>query len=242
MRAPTRVLAPLSAAGFLVLALLAGACESRPRLPTAPTEPAPVSATLSGTVFEVTRAGRLPAAGHPVRLVLVLGNCPAPTCSGSIAHRSVTAGPDGRYHFSSLPPAGSAFIASETSTHRQVCGAAVRLSPGAQLDVEITPRADPQTSPTVPPVRVTGQIFEMTPAGRRGIGGASIYVDYLFPDLPFLGISADADGHYTACGIPEFARVALWAAAAGYDESGSWFQFTTDRTLDIELKRGAGDR
>ena len=199
-------------------------------------DPDPPS-TLSGSVFEVTAVGRVAAADYPVGIVIVTGNCPAPVCSSSVTHDGTTTGADGRYQFTNLPPAGSVFVYSGTSTHRLVCGAAARLSAATQLDVEVTSRADPQPSPTMPALRVTGQIYEMTPAGRRGVSGAIIGVEYLFPDLPFLDVYADQDGHYTACGIPAFARVAFWTGAVGFEDTYTWHSFTVDSVLDLELKR-----
>jgi hypothetical protein len=91
---------------------------------------------------------------------------------------------------------------------------------------------------------VTGQIYEVTPAGRVGLGGAVIYV-YWANDGYFLTVVADADGYYLACGIPANRPMAFEVArnlSAGYNGDYEipyiWYQFGgADLTRDIELKR-----
>jgi hypothetical protein len=111
------------------------------------------------------------------------------------------------------------------------------LSAVTELDLEITSTSNPQPSPTMPPLRVSGQIFEMTSNGRVGVGGASIGLDWMGPDSPFITVNADKNGRYTTCGIPAHAPIAFWALKAGYTDSYTWHQFSTDGTLDIELTR-----
>jgi hypothetical protein len=152
-------------------------------------------------------------------------------------YETTTTGPDGQYHFPKLPP-GPAVVLANSPGRRQVCGAYAELTAMTQLDVEITSIADPQPSPTLPSVKVTGQMYEMTPGGRVGVGGAELYMEW-HNDMPFLSVYADANGNYTACGIPANRPIAFWPFVwhQGFEDPYVWHQFSGDTTIDIELKR-----
>jgi hypothetical protein len=153
---------------------------------------------------------------------------------------STTTGPDGRYHFPDLRAGSAIVIAGDSWTHQQLCGAAVELrvgTQGTQLDVEVTSRANPQPPTRLPPLRVTGQVYEMTSSGRVGVEGTLIGTDWIAPDSPFLTIYSERDGRYTACGIPPNTSIAFETFKTGYLVTYFWRQFTADTTLDIELKR-----
>jgi len=193
--------------------------------------------TLSGRVFEVIPGGRVPAPGIGVTAFVVTPSACSPPCSQTFTSHGTTSGPDGRYQFPKLP-AGSAIVVTSSDAHQQVCGAATVLSAATELDVEITSRSNPQPSPTMAPLRITGRIFETTPSGRVGVDGASIYIDWLAPDSPFMTIYADREGRFTACGIPANTQLGFWTSKAGYDDPYAWHQFSADTgAVDIELKR-----
>jgi hypothetical protein len=158
--------------------------------------------------------------------------------AASITYKETSSGADGRYHFPELPP-GSAIVVAHSSTHQQVCGAFVALTATTQLDVEVTSRENPQPSPTMPPLRLTGLVYETTSAGRVGVGGALVAFDWL-PDGPFFELYADADGRFSACGIPANRPIAVSAWQQGFDGPYAWHQFAADTTLDLELKRLTG--
>jgi hypothetical protein len=106
------------------------------------------------------------------------------------------------------------------------------------LDLEVTSAANPQPSPTMPPLKVTGQVYETTPAGRVGVGGVEVWIEWQ-PDTTFLTVRTDENGRYTACGIPvgwpiEFSP---WFANHTYEQLSRWYQFLSDTTVDFELKR-----
>lgn len=219
------------------------ACQSRgptPALtaPSAVTSSPAVSTTLSGEVFDVTPGGRVPAPNIPLVLVVVTSSsCRAPcTSTTRFTYQNTTTGPDGRYHFPELP-AGSAVVAIDSPSHRQICGAGTDLRVGARLDVEITSRSNPQPSPTMPPLRVSGQVYEMTPAGRVGVSDAWIGVDHHANDSPFFTVFTDAGGRYSMCGIPANWPIAFDAGKSGYDGSRVWHHFGAETTVDIELLR-----
>jgi hypothetical protein len=212
--------------------LAIAACDSQSPGPTPPT-PSPSTTSLSGQVFELTPAGRFPLADVMVSAVVI---------SGLYAHVTTTTGADGRYAFSQLPP-GPAVVQAHSAGLRQVCGALIALTANTLQDLEVTSTANPQRSTNPAPLRVTGQIYENRPAGRVGLGGAVIYIDYA-NDGPFLTVVADADGNYLACGIPSNRQMAFEVArnlSAGYDGDYEipriWYQFGADATRDLELKR-----
>jgi hypothetical protein len=163
------------------------------------------------------------------------GNCPAVVCTSTLTHRNTETGPDGRYSVSGLP-AGSAALFFKSATHRQVCGAFAPLVVSSQLDLEITSRANPQPSPAPAPLRLTGQVYETTPAGRVPMAGASVYFDWYW-DAFFFDVHAGQDGSYSACGIPSNWPMQFHVWQDGYDEAYGQVSFGTDTTLDIELKR-----
>jgi hypothetical protein len=228
----------------LCLMLPTAACNSDSRSPTpgvttpSPLSQPPVPLTLSGQVFEITPGGRVPAADFPLLVVVVTTSGCAPPCvsTRNWTRENTRTGPDGRYNFRQLPP-GSAAVLASSATHDQVCGAGVELGVETQLDVEITSRANPQPSPTMPPLRVAGQVYEMTPAGRVAVSGASIGMDHHGPDSPFFTVFSDAEGRYTACGIPANWPMAFWTGKPGYVDSYVWHRFIADSAVDIELKR-----
>jgi hypothetical protein len=85
---------------------------------------------------------------------------------------------------------------------------------------------------------VTGQVYETTPAGRVGVGGVEVWIEWQ-PDTTFLTVRTDENGRYTACGIPvgwpiEFSP---WFANHTYEQLSRWYQFLSDTTVDFELKR-----
>jgi hypothetical protein len=163
------------------------------------------------------------------------------TSSGSrrtATYYQATTGPDGRYLFAQLPY-GSVSVLAFAPNRRQVCAAGAKLGPATQLDVEITSSASPQPSPSPSPLRITGQIYEMTPAGRVGFAGWSIGIDRDVPDLVFLTVRADANGYYTACGIPAGWPVHFDIGGEIYEavSGAGWHRFSGDTTVDIEMRR-----
>ena len=213
-------------------------CGRSPAPMTAPSEgpQSPVQRTLVGQVFEIVPGGRIPAAGITLSLAVVTGNCPAPICSSTITYLHTTTGSDGRFNFSNLPY-GVAAVRTSSPAHQQLCGAVVTLDGLINVEVEITSKTHPQPSPTQPALRITGQVYETTPAGRVGIAGALVYTEWLFPDMPFVQVDADNDGRFSLCGIPALSKIAFGAWHLAYEESYKWHQFSTDGTLDIELER-----
>jgi hypothetical protein len=230
----------MRAVALIALVACLGCHDNKsPVNPTLASSPAAsVPMTLSGRVFEVIPGARIPAPGISLTAVVVTESSCSPPCSSkrTWVREGTTSGPDGRYHFPLLP-AGAAIVLAHSPGHQQVCGAATVLGVTTELDVEITSSSNPQPSPTMPPLRVTGQIYEMTPSGRVGLDGASIGMEWMAPDSVFITVNADKDGRYTACGIPANAPIAFWAFKSGYDDPYVWHQFTADTTVDIELKR-----
>ena len=225
-----------SIASVLCVAVLMAACDSGS--PTQPTPLAPVTtASLSGVVFEVVPGGRIPAPGIPLIAVVATELRGTNSFSMRFTRVGTTTGPDGRYQLSDLPQ-GSAIILPDTlPTYRLVCGAAANLGPATRLDVEITSSANPQPSPTNPPLRITGQVYEMTPAGRVGVDRATVWLEWKASDSPFVSFDTGSDGRYTMCGIPPNTLVAFGVWKEGYDDPYDWHTFGGDSTVDIEMKR-----
>jgi hypothetical protein len=226
------------AVGLLCLIVTIAGCDSSAR-PAVGAQPSPlVPPSLSGQVVELIPGGRAPAANMALLAVVVTDVACAPPCvrSQTFTYHWTSTDPDGRYNFPQLP-AGGAVILPDASKYSLACAAAVELRGPAQLNVEITSSANPQRSPVSSPLRVTGQIYEMTPVGRIGVSGATIGMDHHGPDAPFYSVVSDADGRYTACGIPAGWPIAFWTGKPGYDDSYVWHQFNADSTVDIELTR-----
>jgi hypothetical protein len=184
---------------------------------------------LSGVVFEVVPGGRIPAAGVPLLAVIA-------TTTGNFTRVGTTTGPDGRYQLSDLPR-GSAIILPATLTYQLACGAAAELTPATRLDVEITSSANPQPSPTNPPLRISGQVYEMTAPGRVGVDRATVWLEWKASDSPFVAFVTGSDGRYTMCGIPPNTLLAFGVWKEGYDDPYDWHTFGGDGTVDIELRR-----
>ena len=206
--------------------------------PASPSQPSPPASFLvSGRVFEVISGGHVPAADFPVFVRVIARNCTAPVCSDS---QRTTTGPDGLYAFGNLPE-GRVVVSANTASHAQVCGATTVLSAATQLDVEITSRTNRQRSLTMPPLRVGGQLFRITPAGRVGVSHGEIALALSLDASAqtastafFLEVDADANGNYLACGLP-----ANWPIrfVSGFEDYQAWHQFSADATLDIERRQ-----
>ena len=195
----------------------------------------PPATSLSGQVFEVTPAGRLPLPNVLVTAWVTPG-------AASQVLRTTT-GADGRYSFTQLPHTGSAILIAQLAGFRQICGAWPTLTVSTHQDLELTSISNPQRSPAPASLTVPGQIYEMTPAGRVGLAGSVIHL-YWANDGYFHTVVADENGKYVACGIPANRPIAFEGAinlAAGYngeyETDYTWHQFSSDATLDIELKR-----
>ncbi len=103
--------------------------------------------------------------------------------------------------------------------------------------MEITSKVNPQPSPTMPPLIISGQIYELTSAGRVGIDGADVAVDWNVDSTLFGAVFAGADGRYSLCGIPRAWPIEFLAGKPGYDGTATWQRFDADSTFDVELKR-----
>ena len=213
-----------------------------PMQPTSPSPPPPpASFSVSGHVLEVISGAHVPAADFPVFVRVLSSNCTAPVCTDSFsAAQSTRTDTAGRYSFGNLP-AGRVVISANTAAHAQVCGATSVLSATTELDVEITSRTTRQPSLTRPPLRVSGQLFRMTPAGRVGVSRGEIALQLSLDASAqttstafFLEVDADANGNYLACGLP-----ANWPIRfiSGFEDYQAWHQFSADGTLDIERRQ-----
>ena len=235
---PTRTRAiALSAVVFAWTA----ACDTPgPTTPSQPPPPPPVTSvpaalTLSGQVYDLTPQGRVPApAGVGLAINVLSGNCPGIPCSIGITRKNTETGPDGRYSFSDLPKGSAALFAY--GTHMLPCGAFTPLAVSGVLDLDVTSRANPQPSPAPAPVQVTGQVYEVTPAGRVGVADAYVYFDWYW-ESPYFAVRADGNGRYAVCGIPPNWQMGVGAWQDGYWEAYAYRYFQRDTTFDIELKR-----
>ena len=239
---------PLTVCGATLCAILSitacGSSSGSPgsMQPTSPSPPSPpASFSVSGRVFEVIAGAHVPVADFPVFVRVLSRNCTAPVCTDSFsAAQSTRTGADGRYSFGDLPE-GRVVISANTAAHAQVCGATSVLGATTQLDVEITSRTNRQPSLTLPPLRVRGQLFRITPAGRVGVSRGEIALDLSLDASTrttstafFLEVDADANGNYLACGLP-----ANWPIrfTSGFEDYQAWHQFSADATLDIERRQ-----
>jgi hypothetical protein len=220
-----------------MLAIAACGSSSRSSGSMPPGSPSPPALAVSGRVFEVIAGAHVPAAEFPLLVRVLSRNCSAPVCAAAQITRT---GPDGRYSFGELPE-GRVVVTANTATHGQLCGATSVLSATTQIDVEITSRTSRQPSLTMPPLRVGGQLFQMTPAGRMGVSRGEIALELSLDGSTqtsstafFLEVDADVNGNYLACGLP-----ANWPIRfiSGFEDYQAWHQFGADGTLDIERRR-----
>ena len=137
-------------------------------------------------------------------------NCTAPVCT---AAQSTRTGAEGHYSFDELPE-GRVVVTANTATHAQICGTTSVLRATTELDVEITSRISRlQPSLTMPPLRVRGQLFQLTPAGREGVSRGEIALDLSLDASAqttstafFLEVDADVNGNYRVRASRELAH------------------------------------
>ena len=230
----------------LLLVFLCEGCAS-PVSPTSgkdagdPPDGSPSTFALSGTVFEIRGGSRTPAPNHP--LWAQVG--PPPWTSGSFSYPRTTTDSAGRYTFRDLPAGHVAVVFAggpgfSADGYLQLCAAGVKVGPGGgDLDIEVTSSGNPEPSPGPRALVVSGQIYEMTPAGRVGLAGATLAVDWSSDTWLWGAISADAEGRYTMCGIPAGWPLTIYA---GKPESGHEYVsvgavFNATATFDIEVRR-----
>jgi hypothetical protein len=228
----------------LCAALSIAACGSSsgspgPAQPSPSPSPAPPQASFSvgGRVLEVDSGAHVPAADFPVRVRVLARNCTLPVCADAQTTRT---GPDGRYSLTGLPE-GRVVVTANTAERAQVCGTTAMSSASTELDVEITSRNNRRPSLTRPPLRVSGQLFRNTPAGRVGVSRGEIALELSLDGSTqttsaafFLEVDADSNGSYLACGLP-----ADWLIRfiSGFEDYQAWHRFTADTTLDIERRQ-----
>jgi hypothetical protein len=234
-----RALSAYAAMGCSILSFAAcGETDPTPLRPSPNPPRATTPATLAGQVFDVTAEGRVAVPDLSVLGVFLTARPGGPgPWFGS--YRRTATGSDGRYVFPDVP-AGAAIgiVRIDSSAHRQLCGATAELGAATDLDVEITSNAGRQqrSAGTLTPLRVTGQVYEMTPAGHVGIEGAEIYTEWA-PDGPFVSFYTRANGLYTTCGIPRDWPIGFEASKPGYVGLFLRRAFHVDSTLDFELER-----
>jgi hypothetical protein len=169
---------------------------------------------------------------------------PPPGESGGFSYPAATTDAAGRYTFGDLPAGYIAVVQAGgpgIPEYEQVCVAARQIgAPGTpELDLEITSRTNPQPSSGPRPLVVSGQVYEMTSAGRMGVAGAHVAVAWNYDSWLWGAIFADADGRYAICGIPAGWKLTF---VAGLPESGFEYVdqeavFHGSGTFDLEVKR-----
>jgi hypothetical protein len=111
----------------------------------------------------------------------------------------------------------------------------VQLLPAEVFDSSDPPRPNPAPEPWV-----TGQVYELTPAGRQPLAGAKIWLED--PMGILLGITlADREGEYFVCNVGNL-PITAWITASkdGYQHrSVGPVDPTQSSQLDIELTRVA---
>lgn len=230
----------------LLLVFLCEGCAS-PVSPTSDPDvenPPPVPARtvdLSGTVFEIRGGSRTPAANHS--LWAQVG--PPPRVSGSFSYPRATTDSAGRYTFRDLPVGDIAVVFAggpgfSLEGYQQLCAAAVKLGPGGgDLDIEVTSSGNPEPSPVPRPLVVSGQVYEMTPAGRVGVAHAALAVEWSYESWLWGAIFTDAEGRYAMCGMPSGWALTIYAGKpdSGYEYVSKGAAFSGNATFDIEVRR-----
>ena len=179
----------------------------------------------------------VPVADFPVFIRVLARSCTAAICT---AAQSTRTGPDGRYSVGELPE-GRVVVTANTAAYAQVCGATSVLSTTTPLDVEVTTRNNRRPSLSMPPLHVSGLLFQATPAGRMGVSHGEIALELSLDPVAhtssaafFLEVDADATGNYLACGLPPNWPIRF---TSGFEDYQAWHQFSGDTTLDIERRK-----
>ena len=162
--------------------------------------------TLSGTVYESTRAGRRPLAGIPLDISIDYQQRSPATTTDS----------DGRYRFVGAS-SEKWNVRVEKVGYSQPCRAAVALTADTVMDVYVVADATlssdgvPASMPVIQPT-LSGTVFEHAPEGVRTVSGVKIIGDFSagLGWGPSATTVSDAAGRYLLCGVDGSMGLELW--------------------------------
>lgn len=195
--------------------------------------------TVTGRVYE-TYSG--PVANTTVSLFVV-------TAAGygysywMARHGPLVTDQDGRFEAPGIPDSTITIFAG------QPCAVIAPVTSDVEVDVEVVnPASYNSTDPPRPQsshgVSLSGNIYEMTDAGRQPVVGASIWAAHTF-EIWMAATQSDLLGNYFLCNLPP--ETHLYITAPGFADSGLGFpgaqigpiDTSQSSTLDIELHRPA---
>ena len=224
---------------LVCLLLLATACTDSHTAPVAPsglpngsTGAPPALVNLSGTVYEYTPAGRRSLPNVPLDVSVDFQAWPP----------QLTSDAEGRYGILKAPMSALK-VRAEAPGYSQPCRAGAILDRDTTLDVHLV--SDTLLTSTGPPPsmpvaerRISGRVFERTPAGTQPISGSRIIGDFSagFGWAPSATTLTDATGSYLLCGLEGDLGVELNVSKAGYAGATVHINLGLSTTYDIELK------
>ena len=226
---------------LIVATLQIAACgqndPSRVQNPIAPTLPA-VQPTSSITVSGIVAEGARPITGARVSVMAVLrGSASWPAGQG-------TTDAAGRYRIAltdfrdSLAHRPTVWVVAGIDGYVQQCPVTAVLDSDTTLNVRLTSTANVSLArPTpAPNLRsVAGVVFELTPAGRRPVHGATVAWETGFDGFVAWTLT-DAAGAYFLCDMPRADIDGLFATKAGMVAVAPRIAAGGDAVVDIEMR------
>ena len=182
--------------------------------PSAPPTP-PVSGGVrraAGVVYEITPEGRRPLSGVSINAWIDEGRV---GYSYWWANGPVKSDADGRYELGRLSEAGTVWFQTWRDGYAQPCAAPRLTSPGdVALDFALVARANIPAFITRLIAAAPGRVISGQITDSRGEPVSGAAVDFE-PAMDFFTATtyADADGHYTLCGLPETETLVLTAGS-----------------------------
>ena len=190
--------------------------------------------TLQGVVFDAYN-GPQPNLGIDVRVYLPNGS--GYLYSDVMGQRVVTDS-SGRFMLTALPES-KVLLRSGGQGYVQPCVHTVDMHGDVVQDIEVmsTDTLNSLAPPrplTVREPTMTGTVFEMTPAGKQPVAGATIELEELY--LARAATITDLNGRYFICNVPS-KNVEFGVYKSGY--VGKYIEpvDTSQSTFDIELVR-----
>ena len=220
------------------LALGLAACGTSPESPVAPSAPVTPAArpgyhTVSGTVFEAFGGTFRPITGSRTIFFWVEQRTERGSSGSSLP--VIT---DANGHYTASVPDSRVSVAAWSRTELQPCLTSTEVRTDTVLDVQVIPAAEAQSvaarqlqsdRPTV-----SGQVYEMTAAGKRPLPGAEIFVDISI-DVYQAFTKTDDLGRFFLCRINSPIRIDV--GMTGYRWESRFVGGSASTDLDIELGR-----
>jgi hypothetical protein len=223
----------LIAPGSLVLAIACGGSKGTPTVPSQPSQPPPLTGSLTGIVAENGQ----PIANVSVDAWIEIG---FGGYSYSLKHDPVFTDASGGYRMTSLPGGVRVWIQLYKDGYVQQCAASANITGDLTMDLALVSTAHLTASsmPSAPGLRsVSGTVVEMTATtGSQPVAGARVFfsesIGFAPDENPFAYTYSDTTGRFALCGLPANYTISLEGLGEGKE---GYVSVAPGKTSDVQI-------